>query len=490
MVVMLSMENGKFVEVARTEVIWDNPNPNFVKVLKAMYIFETNQPLRFAVYDCDSEEADLKKHDFIGYCDTNVQTLVSNFGKQLTYHLKLNDNSNDNRGDLIIVPEETVKSGSHAVFNISVRDLKKMRTFSRNWPYLVISKVSESGLQLPVFRSEVVKKCSACTFKKFEIPMAALCNGDMSLPLTFTIYDFVENKVDKVIGSVEFSVGQALEGQGTERQLTSPKNKKAGFLKLNSVQIVQKPTFVDYLRGGLQLNLVTAIDFTSSNGNVNDPRSLHYLNPNAPNQYESCIWAVGGVVCPYDSDQLFPVYGFGGRINGGPVNHCFPLTFNPQDPNVNGLNNIVGCYRNSLMHVQLYGPTCFAPIIRASTDVARVSFQQSKTYTILMILTDGIINDVENTIDAIVDATDAPLSIIIIGVGTADFTTMDVLDADEKPLRSSAGVLMKRDIVQFVPFRDFANKSPQALAAEVLEEVPRQVDEFCRSHGFIPPMNN
>lgn len=47
-----------------------------------------------------------------------------------------------------------------------------------------------------------------------------------------------------------------------------------------------------------------------------------------------------------------------------------------------------------------------------------------------------------------------PLSIIIVGVGEANFDKMDVLDADDTPLYSNAHKKqMERDIVQFVPFR-------------------------------------
>lgn len=43
------------------------------------------------------------------------------------------------------------------------------------------------------------------------------------------------------------------------------------------------------------------------------------------------------------------------------------------------------------------------------------------TYNVLLILTDGIINDMQETIDLIVDMCDYPLSIIIIGVGDEKF---------------------------------------------------------------------
>lgn len=53
-----------------------------------------------------------------------------------------------------------------------------------------------------------------------------------------------------------------------------------------------------------------------------------------------------------------------------------------------------------------------------------------------MIITDGIINDMNDTIDQIVRGSSLPLSIIIVGVGDADFTSMDRLDADDEPLFS------------------------------------------------------
>ena len=60
------------------------------------------------------------------------------------------------------------------------------------------------------------------------------------------------------------------------------------------------------------------------------------------------------------------------------------------------------------------------------------------------------------TVDEIVRGSSLPLSIIIVGVGNEDFESMNVLDADEVPLYShTLKKQMERDIVQFVPFRDF-----------------------------------
>ena len=55
-------------------------------------------------------------------------------------------------------------------------------------------------------------------------------------------------------------------------------------------------------------------------------------------------------------------------------------------------------------------------------------------YNILMILTDGIMDDMDDTIDALVEASFYPISVIIVGIGDADFRNMDVLDTDYEPL--------------------------------------------------------
>lgn len=79
----------------------------------------------------------------------------------------------------------------------------------------------------------------------------------------------------------------------------------------------------------------------------------------------------------------------------------------------------------------------------------------------------------EATTTSIVAASRLPLSIIIIGIGNADFTNMEILDGD-KGLVDSSGRKAERDLVQFVPYNDFKN-DPAALARTVLEELPDQV---------------
>ena len=100
-----------------------------------------------------------------------------------------------------------------------------------------------------------------------------------------------------------------------------------------------------------------------------------------------------------------------------------------------------------------------------------------------MILTDGIINDMSETSDILVECAYVPLSVIIIGIGNANFENMDTLDGDDVILTNSKGEKTKRDLVQFVEFNKFkkfidGNNTNKDLAEEVLKEIPRQVEEY------------
>lgn len=73
---------------------------------------------------------------------------------------------------------------------------------------------------------------------------------------------------------------------------------------------------------------------------------------------------------------------------------------------------------------------------------------------------------------------DLPVSVIIVGVGDADFTQMVILDGDSNLLHSKKlGKYISRDIVQFIPFKEVHN-DPVLLAKKVLEEVPKQMVNY------------
>jgi hypothetical protein len=100
-----------------------------------------------------------------------------------------------------------------------------------------------------------------------------------------------------------------------------------------------------------------------------------------------------------------------------------------------------------------------------------------------------------NTKQAIISASQLPISIIIVGVGNADFGAMDELDSDDVKL-GVGGRYAERDIVQFVPLNKFIGKngsllrSQADLAKEVLAEIPAQMTGYMKSKKFTPNLSS
>lgn len=77
MVVLEQKQDTGWLELGRTETVWDNLNPEFQKKFSLEYHFEMHQMLRFSVYDIDSERRNLSDHDFLGKIEVSLGEIVS-----------------------------------------------------------------------------------------------------------------------------------------------------------------------------------------------------------------------------------------------------------------------------------------------------------------------------------------------------------------------------------------------------------------------------
>ena len=223
-------------------------------------------------------------------------------------------------------------------------------------------------------------------------------------------------------------------------QLKIPINNNNFLYLYDYSEISQNFTFLDFIKAGVRIGLSIGIDFTGSNGHPLDLGTLHSLKGDKPNDYERAIRYCGDILAYYDYDQLFPVYGFGAIVNSSNMKEasmCFNLNFQ-DNPDIYTINNVIQAYHECIEKDKLTfsGPTEFAPIIQAV--ISKIG-DDIFHYYILMILTDGVIDDLQETIDCLVAASQYPLSIIIVGIGNEDFKKMEILDGDEAPLISSIG---------------------------------------------------
>lgn len=494
---LLNTGGNQWVEIGRTEMVKNCLDPKFSKKFLLDYYFEQVQKLKFGVYDIDNETFDLGDDDFLGEIECTLGQIVS--GKKLTRPLVLHNGKPAGKGTITIFAEE-VKDNRVVNFEVQARKLDKKDFWGKSDPYLEFCKQSPDGKWQMVHRTEVVKRNLNPTWKPYKIPLQTLCNSDLRKPIKVTCYDYDNDGSHDLIGTFETNMETlqvASHISPAEFECINPKKKQkkrsyknSGIVSFKLCQIVKEYSFLDYIMGGCQMNFIVGIDFTGSNGDPRKPDSLHYINPNGFNEYLMAIWSVGMIIQDYDTDKLFPAFGFGAQIPPNwQVSHEFPLNFNPNNPFCAGVQGIVEAYQNCLPRVKLHGPTNFSPIINHVARFAAAAAQQptASQYFILLIITDGVITDLDDTRQAIVNAAKLPMSIIIVGVGGADFSAMEFLDGDECVLKSPTGETAIRDIVQFVPFRKFHNATKEALAQSVLAELPQQVVCYFNSRKLRPP---
>uniref|UniRef100_A0A4W2E294 Copine 5 n=1 Tax=Bos indicus x Bos taurus TaxID=30522 RepID=A0A4W2E294_BOBOX len=519
----------------RTEVIDNTLNPDFVRKFIVDYFFEEKQNLRFDLYDVDSKSPDLSKHDFLGQAFCTLGEIVGSPGSRLEKSLTIGAFSLNSRtgkpmpavsngsglwteslrttgleasggvpgkkcGTIILSAEELSNCRDVATMQFCANKLDKKDFFGKSDPFLVFYRSNEDGTFTICHKTEVVKNTLNPVWQTFSIPVRALCNGDYDRTIKVEVYDWDRDGSHDFIGEFTTSYRELARGQSQFNiyEVVNPKKKmkkkkyvNSGTVTLLSFAVESECTFLDYIKGGTQINFTVAIDFTASNGNPSQSTSLHYMSPYQLNAYALALTAVGEIIQHYDSDKMFPALGFGAKLPpDGRVSHEFPLNGNQENPSCCGIDGILEAYHHSLRTVQLYGPTNFAPVV---THVARnaAAVQDGSQYSVLLIITDGVISDMAQTKEAIVNAAKLPMSIIIIGVGQAEFDAMVELDGDDVRI-SSRGKLAERDIVQFVPFRDYVDRtgnhvlSMARLARDVLAEIPDQLVSYMKAQGIRP----
>uniref|UniRef100_A0A8C1IVC7 Copine II n=1 Tax=Cyprinus carpio TaxID=7962 RepID=A0A8C1IVC7_CYPCA len=466
--------DGNWVELARTETAVNNLNPVFGVKFQVDYHFEEVQKLKFAMFDEDKCSTQLYEHDFLGEFTCTLGVIVSN--KKLHRPLILPNGKPAGKGAITITAQE-LSDNRIITLTMCGRKLDKKDFFGKSDPYLEFHKQGDDGKWMMVHRTEVIKNTLDPVWKPFTVPLISLCNGDVDRNIKVCIYIVCL-----------YLVLYALCSQ-VEFECINPKKLKKKSYKNSGVIIVKTCKVRKEKKGKKMVTFAVGIDFTASNGNPREPSSLHYINPMGSNEYLSAIWAVGQIIQDYDTDKNFPALGFGAQLPPDwKVSHEFAINFNPTNPFCSGVEGIVQAYSNCLPHIRFYGPTNFAPIINHVARFATQALQQDTAaqYFTLLIITDGVISDMDETRHAVVQAAKLPMSIIIIGVGNADFTAMEFLDGDSSALRSYTGEEAVRDIVQFVPFRDFRNAPKETLAKSVLAELPQQVTQYFKQKNLSP----
>jgi hypothetical protein len=491
--------------LGKTEVVPNSLSPHWVKVFILDY--ELGTPIKVACNVFDQAVKGGAENKSMGSAVFDIGELLGARGNTKAKKLKGN-------GTLFANVRKATGSGTLRL-QCKGSKLKNVEgMMSKSDPFFELSRKINSAGGLTwdnVFRSPSIKNSLNPEWESAVIDLSTLCGGDLDSPIKIEVYDYESSGKHKPMGSAEMSV----KGMQTAASTNNPikliqKGKDVGSFYIVRAEVsgvdsvtdqlaatsISRPTtvapiptttagptnFVDYVSGGCELNVVVAIDFTGSNGDPRQPGTLHHLDAHSMNPYEKAISAIVTILAKFDSDQKFPVLGFGAKYSGQ-INHCFRC--GPSEE-VHGVKGVLDAYDSVFKSgLVMSGPTVFTEVIecaaaRATSSMEAAQRRGQQTYTILLIVTDGEVSDVPATAQCLDNVSNAPLSVVIVGVGDADFSGMRFLDD-----KNSGGGGNKRDIAQFVQFNQHSNNSV-ALTSETLKEIPNQLVQYFQQKNIAP----
>ncbi|KAK6175295.1 hypothetical protein SNE40_013787 [Patella caerulea] len=232
-------------------------------------------------------------------------------------------------------------------------------------------------------------------------------------------------------------------------------------------------------RAGLEhCNLIFGVDYTASNYNQGKKtfggKYLHKIDPDCLNPYQLVIQVLGKTLHSFASDGSIPAFGFGDMRTKD--RSIFALNTNGL---CSGFEDVLKIYNQVTPNVHPSGPTNFAPLIYQAISIVKATSEPKHKYHILVIVADGQVTSEQATIQAIVDASNYPLSIIMVGVGDGPWDTMDEYD-HKLPAR-------KFDNFEFVDYHKVTSNTSTpdaAFALHALKEIPDQYREI-KDLGYL-----
>jgi len=561
-------EETNWTDVGRTEICDNGTAyPSYDRGINVEFQVESQRLLRLEVYrvrDCGCVQ-DLSQQSFLGGVDVRlVDAILARKDEEskgwLTAELLNPLRDMPFQSNVCVYAEEDTNSKSFVSWEFCAKVRASSIWKRKPDAYCVVYRTSEefngSLNYFPVFTTRVARRNKMPRWERIEMSVQKLCQNRGDAKLVVEVYDWFRSQEDQLIGECAMtyndlfkafkgskpllltlsqrkgkvshvndlmvrrrSTGGMQRGAGRCSEVSAvsadraiedmpeqgPGNTKVmGQLSLQMVGVERRYSFLDFIRGGLQLRLIVAIDFSRSNAG---PQDLHRLSPherggkdaeaNELSDYAVAVSAVAEALeVYYGGEAQFPGYGFGAKIPPSCTvrSDCFSLTGDFFMPELSGAEAVVDAYRRAARIVRFHGPSNLREVVEISDMWAR-PFKDVHSpndngvdmrYFVLLILTDGDIADQTETVEAIVRASDLPLSIAVCGIGKSDFGFLAGLDDEVRAVQKiSFPEIPERGMAHFARFNKYRH-TPNALAGELLSAVPKSVVEYYGQKGLKP----
>ncbi|KAI1732690.1 copine domain-containing protein [Ditylenchus destructor] len=294
--------------------------------------------------------------------------------------------------------------------------------------------------------------------------------------------------------------------------------KTYGTFELTKINEIALPSFLEFVSSGCALNLALAIDFSRpANLPVEESSVRRYLD-----DVEVCIRALGEPLRHFNASSSFPAFGFGAKI---PPHYresqefCLNLD---TDPYCRGLDGVHKAFKSAFANVQPLNMVHLSHVIYYVSKLAQSALNRNNSstgggifasssntnqhntarpsYFVLVVITRGIFDDLKETVQSIIFASRAPISVVFVGIGeSTGESNQGACDLGELERLATAGTRLnyhgrkpERDCVQFVSLARCRKEESKLselkclLAERALLNIPWQMATWMVKNGFKP----
>ena len=481
-------------EIGRSEVVHDSQNPIFLQSVNVEYRFEADQWFLMRIYDEDlGYTHDLKEHDYIGGFAFQMGELMARPShKQI---IKLDSESD---AMLILKGRELDTAKMFLEFRFAAHGLQTVDSvLSTTDPYFMLERWNEDDKSwVPVWKSEVVFHNHNPTWGEASLSLLAICGGDLDENLRVTFWESQSHIEDEFLGYAETTLRDIVNTPEDGKMLPIKNRKKVFFgagrklTKTGTMQILraslkEQATFLQYLHGGCEIDLLLAVDCGAAIDHADEKKASHFIHGALMNNYQVAIDKIGTIMEPYSRSHPFKMFGYNANASIEQTDNFFKM-----GDKITGKAGLLKTYEKFFLRGNRFmgrnHESHLGPLI---TEAIFESIQESNSrhcYSVLCILTSGHVSDLQATVDALLRAaTDAPLSIVFIGCEDHNLDGLKGYFTKTKVQRSISGVRLSRDNTSFASFTDCGG-DPTRVASDVLQELPEQIVQRFYQEGIDP----
>lgn len=498
-------------EIGRSEVVHDSQNPIFMQSINVKYRFESDQWFLLRIYDQDlGYTHDLKEHDYIGGFAFSLGDLMGRPSHKLITMLgdgageEEVETESTNSALLILKARESQAAKTFLEFRISAHGLQttadsvlSTNVLSTTDPYYMLERWSDEEEEwYPVWKSEVVFHDHNPAWGAASLSLLSVCDGNLEEDLRVTFWESHSHIPDEFLGYAKTSTRDLVSTPEDGKRLPIKNRKKVFFGAARKLQQVgemqvlraslkEQHTFLQYLCGGCELNILFAVDCGAAIDHSDGNSATHFVHGKWMNHYQAAIDKIGSIMESYSRSVPFSMKGYNATADIDQTENFFAM-----GAEILGKDGLLKTYEKYLLRgnrfMQRSDESILAPLI---TETIFESIQATKLqhcYSILFVFTSGHVSDLQETVNALLRAaTDAPLSVVFIGCEEYDLEGLKGYYSKTKVQRSISGIRLSRDNTSFASFKECGG-DPIQVATDALKDLPEQIVQRFFQEGINP----